>query len=368
MPETKKYLQQLATVLTYAHEMGATDVHLSVGEAPDVVVHGRLYPVENGVVPTSEMMEAWAKHICTSHSLAELLGGSGAGDGVVQLGDVRVRCAFRRQEGGVGLTARLLPVKVPELSSLDLPPEVADLINCPNGLVMLSGPTGSGKSTTLAAMVNEVNKASGRHIMTIEDPIEFKHPKYPGSRVSHREVGRDVHSFGSALRAALRSRPNIVVVGEMRDLETARAALDAASKGQLVLTTSHAGAVSDVLEGFVGMFPAQEQSAAASRLASVFQGVMVQLLVPNAQDTQVVPVREVLLRTDGVVANIRKLAFEQIYNQLSSQDRPGMQSLETHLKELVQNQVLSLETALRVANARHHLEASLGLPAVRGRR
>lgn len=349
-------IQLLAQLISYAHEMGATDLHISADLPPDVVVRGQLYALEDVPDCTEAQLQNWASYIC-GERYPLLAAPGGSTDGVAVVGQVRVRCAFRRQRGGTALTARLLPLEPPKLENLDVPEAIANLTSHPHGLVVVSGPTGAGKSTLLAALVNEVNATQSRHIMTIEDPVEFAHPQQR-SRISHREVGLDVDTFGAALRDALRARPNLVVVGEMRDTDTARAALDAASKGQLVLTTSHAGSASEALEGFVGMFPAEEQVATASRLASVFQAVVVQHLVPNVTDTSLVPVREVLLRTDAAVNLIRSRSFGQLYNTMQpTPEAPGMFKLEEDLLARLTAGQITWEQAVATTSNRKHLDA-----------
>lgn len=348
----------LAQLIDYAHKMGATDIHVSANLLPDVVVRGELYAVADAPAASGAQIQTWARELCGPRA-AHLDGPDGASDGVATIGTLRVRFAFRRQQHGLALTARLLPLVPPKLEDLGVPEVVASLIDRPNGLVIVSGPTGAGKSTLLAALVNEVNSTKSKHIMTIEDPVEYQHPQLR-SRISQREVGIDVATFASALRSALRARPNIVVVGEMRDADTARAALDAASKGQLVLTTSHAGSTSDALESLIGMFPADEQSAAAGRLASVLQGVVVQQLVPDPTGTGVVAVREVLLRADGIINHVRTRQFNLIYNAIAEvEEAPGMFRLEDDLLAKAKAGLISLATAHSVANNRRQFAAML---------
>lgn len=355
----------LGKVILYAHGMGATDVHMSAGMVPDVVVGGRMYAMDDAPPITAEHIAAWVL-LCCPHTHAQLRGPDGACDGAVTLGDLRVRCAFRRQQGGLALTARILPLRPTPLHELDVPGHIVDLIHRPAGLVIVSGPTGAGKSTLLAALVDEVNRNQARHVLTIEEPVEFLHPQ-GRSRISQREVGTDVASFSAALRAALRARPDIVVVGEMRDAETARAALEAATKGQLVLTTSHASSATDALEGLVALFPGDEQAAAAGRLASVLQAVIVQRLVPDVTGTKVVPVRELLLHTAGIAAHVRSMSFSQIYNALvHSEEGPGMFRLEDDLAMKVAEKRISVETAMQVANHRRQLRDLLDRTARRG--
>lgn len=350
--------QLLGQLISYAHSMGATDMHVSPGMVPDVVVRGQLYALSDAPLVTEEIVWAWAR---TASPLAQdaLQGPYGAADGAMTVGPVRVRCAFRRQEGGLAMTARLLPLEPPRLGDLDVPDSVAALIFRPNGLVIVSGPTGAGKSTLLAALVNEVNQTQSRHVMTIEEPIEFVHPQSQ-SRISQREVGRHVDTFDSALRAAVRARPDLIVVGEMRDMATARAALDAASKGQLVLTTSHASSASDALQGLVGLFPAAEQASVASRLASLVQGVVAQQLVPSTDGTQVVAVREILMRNPAVTNLIREGKFALLYNALAGADAADCLQLERDLRDKVAQGRISKLTAFAVANERTNLTQLLG--------
>jgi twitching motility protein PilT len=350
--------QLLATVIGYAHQMGATDVHVSPGMVPDVVVRGHMYAMDQAPEITHEVLAVWLAECCP-HTHHHINGPDGACDGAITVGDLRVRVAFRRQQGGLALTARILPLKPTPLAQLDVPDAIVDLIHKPAGLVIVSGPTGAGKSTLLAALVDEVNRKQARHVLTIEEPVEYLHPQ-GRSRISQREVGTDVATFGGALRAALRARPDIVVVGEMRDAETARAALEAATKGQLVMTTSHASSATDALEGMIALFPGDEQAAASARLASVLQAVVVQRLVPNATDTGVVAVRELLLRNPGIVGNVRSMAFSQLYNAMAhSAETPGMFRLEDDLAVKVTEGLISEQTAMRVANEPRQLASLL---------
>lgn len=354
MSDAKEILGQL---ITYAKDMGATDLHVSPGMVPDVVVRGSLYGIEEANPVKLEQLNEWVEAFCPS-TKHQLEGPDGACDGAVTVGQVRVRCAFRRQWGGIALTARLLPLTPPWMRDLDVPNAVADLVHRPAGLVIVSGPTGAGKSTLLAAMVNDVNAHQGKHVMTIEEPIEFLH-RQGRSRISQREVGSHVGSFGDALRAALRARPDIVVVGEMRDAETARAALEAATKGQLVLTTSHASSATDALEGMISLFPGVEQRAAAARIAATVQAIVVQRLVPNADDSGVVPVRELLLRTDGIAAIIRSGELHPLYNALAPSPDAPMFRLEDDLEAKVTTGQITVEVAMRVANKPAELKAKL---------
>lgn len=349
-------INNLANIIRYAHEMGATDVHVADGLAPGVVVRGRIYAMPETQPVTSAEIEVWAKDLCKER-IDDLYSEVGAVDGATNLGDLRIRLNFRRQRGGIALTARLLPPDPPDLDELGVPQAIRDVITRPSGLVIVSGPTGAGKSTLLASLIDHVNATEAKHIMTLEEPVEYIHVSRK-SQVSQREIPLDVGTFAEGLRSALRARPNIVVVGEMRDQETARAAIDAAFKGQLVLTTSHAGSAAEAVEGLIGLFPSAEQDAAAGRLASVLQLVTVQQLMANS-DGGVTPVREVMVNTPAVAQQVRTKQFRSIHNQLGSDRAVGSFTLESDLVAKVESGEVSAEAAMAVANVPEGLTAML---------
>lgn len=263
----------------------------------------------------------------------------------------RSRIIFRRQENGLGVTMRLIPPTVPTLSKYPQPQQIMDLLKENNGLFIVSGPTGSGKTTLLAALLNEYNENNHRHIYTIEDPIEFVHlPKK--SLVTQREVGRDVDDWAGGIMAAVRSKAQVIMIGELRELDAIVAALDAANKGHLVFATSHASSAAQCIEGIVSQFPPGQQNLVQNRIAEVIKCVMVQRLVPGI-DNKLIAVREIMLDHTTTTPNIRSGDFTKLTNALKEED--GMISFEQSLYYLFEAGKITEQTALKFANIKNDL-------------
>ncbi|HEY0139406.1 MAG TPA: PilT/PilU family type 4a pilus ATPase [Thermoanaerobaculia bacterium] len=262
----------------------------------------------------------------------------------------RFRVNIHRQRGTLAASVRALPTEVPTLTQLALPPSLAELVRATRGLVLVCGPTGSGKSTTLAALVGEINRNEARHVITIEDPIEYEH-RNAKSIVEQVEVGRDTPSFASALRSALRQDPDVILVGEMRDLETAATALTAAETGHLILATLHTSDVAQAIHRIVDVFPPAQQTQIKQQLALSLNAIIVQHLIPRSDNKGRSVAVELLLANQAVRNHIRNEKLQQLATEITLGKRQGMISLEDSLSQLVRDGRISLEDA-RVRSSR----------------
>jgi twitching motility protein PilT len=256
----------------------------------------------------------------------------------------RFRVNLHRQRGQLAAALRTLPRDVPTLASLNLPPSFADLVKPSRGLVLVCGPTGSGKSSTLAAMIGEINRGRTAHIITIEDPVEYEH-RSNRSLIEHVEVGRDARSFSEALRAALRQDPDVILVGEMRDLETMATAISAAETGHLVLATLHSNDAVQSVHRIVDVFPPSQQAQIRQQLALSLHAIVAQQLVPRADGRGRVPAVELMLATFPVRHHIRSDKLEKLYNEITLGKRQGMTSFEESLALLVREGKIELDEA-----------------------
>jgi twitching motility protein PilT len=256
----------------------------------------------------------------------------------------RFRVNLHRQRGQLAAAIRALPLEIPTLAGLNLPPLLGELIKPSRGLVLLCGPTGSGKTTTLAALVGEINRSRTAHIITIEDPVEYEHRSIK-SVVEHIEIGRDARSFPEALRAALRQDPDVILVGEMRDLETVTTALTAAETGHLILSTLHTNDAAQAVHRVVDVFPPTQQAQIRHQLALSLHAIVVQQLVPRADGRGRVPAVELLLGTYPVRHHIRSDNLQKLYNEITLGKRSGMMSMEESLSQLALQGIIDTEEA-----------------------
>ncbi len=270
----------------------------------------------------------------------------------------RFRVNLHRQRGEPAAAVRALPSEIPTLASLNLPPVLAELVKPSRGLILVCGPTGSGKSSTLAAMVGEINRTRTSHVITIEDPVEYEHRSIR-SVIEHVEVGRDARSFHEALRASLRQDPDVILVGEMRDLETVATALTAAETGHLVLSTLHTNDAQQAVHRVVDVFPPAQQSQIRHQLALSLHAIVVQQLVPRADGRGRVPAIELLLANYPVRHHIRSDALQKLYNEITLAKRQGMIALEESLAQLVHRGVIGEDEARMRASHPEALEAML---------
>ena len=327
----------------------ATDLVLIPGAAPMLRVGGRLRRGSAEPVAPGQVEELLASHLGPrSRNHLETLG---AADFSLRLessleghGGWRMRVNLMRQRSGLAAAFRALPQRVPGLGELNLPETLGALVAPSHGLVLICGPTGSGKSSTLAALIGLVNREQCRHIITIEDPIEYEHTNQT-SVVEQVEIGRDAPSFSAALRSALRRDPDVILVGEMRDLETIATALTAAETGHLILSTLHTRDSTQSVHRVVDVFPATQQDQIRQQLALSLHAVVCQQLVPRADGRGRVPAVEVLVATYAVRNHIRKGTSHQLYNELLVGRGPGMVALEESLALLVRKGTITVEEA-----------------------
>jgi twitching motility protein PilT len=270
------------------------------------------------------------------------------------------RCRFRvnifQQRGSYSIVMRVIPHEIPSFDSLNIPPQLAEICNIRNGIVLLTGPTGSGKSSTLAAIIDHINETKSYHIVTIEDPIEFLH-SHKKSTINQREVGSDTKDFASALRAALRQAPKVILVGEMRDLETAEIALEAAETGHLVLSTLHTIDASKTVDRIIGLYPKNEEKVIRMRLAQSFRYIVSQRLIPRADSKGRVAAVEILRSNPRTREYIEKGESEgkSLLDAMRDGEIDGMQDFDTVIRKLIENESITLEDGLSFATNQNNL-------------
>ena len=337
----------LAALLARAAELRASDVHLCSGEAPCARVDGRLRALEELPADTERLLEG----CLDAHALARLSRGSSADLAIDVPGVGRFRVNVFKTSFGLAAALRLLPAHAPPLTSLGLPVPLDDLVELPHGLVIVCGPTGSGKTTTLAGLAAEALRRRSVALLTLEDPIEYLlTAPTSASLVRQRQIGRDVKDFATGLRDALREDPDVLVVGEMRDPETISLALTAAETGHLVLTSLHSRSAASAVERIVDTYPPERQGQVRVQLADALRAVVAQRLLPRARGSGRVVALEVLRGTHAVATAVREGKTAQILSIVQSSRREGMLPLERCLADLVQSGKITIEAARAVAN------------------
>jgi twitching motility protein PilT len=344
----------LPELLKTTVEMEASDLHITTNTPPQVRVHGKLQRLplpdlsaaDTKQLVYSVLTDAQKKRFEESMELDFSFGIRGI---------ARFRCNVFNQRGAVAAVYRLIPERIRDFRELGLPPVIARLAERPRGLILVTGPTGSGKSTTLAAMMDKINTERHDHILTIEDPIEYIH-HHKGCLVNQREVHGDTAGFGPALRAALREDPDIVLVGEMRDLETVEAALRIAETGHLTFATLHTNSAAQTINRVIDIFPAHQQGQIRTQLSLVLEGIVCQTLLPRAGGPGRVVALEILVPTSAIRNLIREDKVHQIYSAMQTgQEKVGMQTLNQALATLYLNRTIALETALAASSLRDEL-------------
>jgi len=329
-------------LLRKAVEAGASDLHITVEAPPMVRVHGHLKPLEGfgklGPADTRELLYGLLDD--DRRGRFEESGELDFSYSIHGLSRFRVN-AFK-QRGTIGVVCRVIPTSIRTIQELGLPDVVTQLARCTRGLILVTGPTGSGKSTTLAAMIDLINSERSEHILTLEDPIEYLH-KHKKSIVNQREMGVDSRSYATALRAALREDPNVILVGEMRDLETTQIALTAAETGHLVLSTLHTQDAAQTIDRVIDIFPPHQQEQVKTQLSGTLQGIIAQLLLPRIDVPGRVAAFEILVATSAVRNLIREGKTHQIPSAIQTGAKYGMKSMEASLRELYQRGMISQE-------------------------
>ncbi len=333
----------LFTLLDEAKARNASDLHLSTNSRPLLRVNGTLVPIPGyQALNRADLSEAFAQ-IATPEERDTFARELELDLGYTLPDGIRLRCSAAQQRGVLSLAIRLLPPKIPTIEELELPDICKQIILKLRGLIVISGPTGSGKTTTMAAMVNHLNRMATRHIFTIEDPIEYFQPNLD-SVITQRELGRDTKSFAQALKHVLRHDPDVILVGEMRDTETASAALSVAETGHLILTTSHAPYAPQAIERIIDLFPPSERYLAQSRLASLLVAVLSQTLVPRADGSGRIAAVEIMLGNTAVRSLIREGKIYQLSNAMRSYRNIGMVTLDEALVNLYTKRIIDSKT------------------------
>jgi len=343
-PRAMGPLPPMEDLLRLIIEERASDMHLTVGSPPAVRLHGKLVKME--IRPLEpEDTEALARAITSEGNLQRVNEEGSVDFGFSFRGKDRFRVSVYRQKGYLSIAIRVVPRKMLSLEEIGLPEAVRQLLYTPRGLILVTGPTGSGKTTTLAAMLDAINSTSDSHLITIEDPIEYVHEHKMGL-VNQREIGSDVPTFAEGLRRALRQDPDVVLVGEMRDLDTMETAITAAETGHLVFSTLHTTGAARTVDRIVDAFPSTQQEQIRVQLASNLKAVISQLLLPRLDGKGRVAVFEIMINTPSIAALIRDNKTFRIPNDILTGSKYGMVSLETSLVEQYLNGVISYEQVL----------------------
>jgi twitching motility protein PilT len=324
-------------------QRGASDLHIISGLPPYIRVQGNLMPVESEAILTPDIIEKYVKEVLNQQNLERFTINKELDFSLSFSAKARFRVNAYTQKGSYAISFRTIPIDIPTIDELNLPKILHSFTNLRQGFVLITGPTGHGKSTTLAAMLNEINDNRSCHIITIEDPVEFIF-KAKNSIISQREMGGDTHSWQIALRSVLREDPDVVLIGEMRDYETISSALTVAETGHLVFATLHTNSASQTVDRIVDVFPDEQQKQVRLQLSNVIEAVFSMRLVPTVSGDRLVAY-EVMLGTSAVKSSIREGKTHQIDNILQTSTDVGMNTLEMSLATLIKSGKITLETA-----------------------
>jgi len=345
----------LPDLLKQTVELSGSDLHLSIGSPPQVRVHGELQRLDYPELTASDtkaltyavLTDAQKKRFEEMLELDFSFGIRGV---------ARFRCNMFNQKGAVGAVYRQIPERIRTFEELGLPAVLAKMAERPRGLVLVTGPTGSGKSTTLAAMIDKINTERHGHILTVEDPIEYLH-QHKNCLVNQRELHSDTQSFTNALRAALREDPDVVLIGEMRDLETVESALRIAETGHLTFGTLHTNSAASTINRIIDVFPSHQQSQIRTQLSLVIEGIVCQSLLPRADGKGRVVSLEILVPTPGIRNLIREDKVHQIYSAMQTgQEKLGMQTMNQSLATLFFRRLITMDTAMNASSNREELQ------------
>ena len=349
----------LRSLLQEMIDREASDLHVTAGERPKLRVDGDMLDssVDHIMTPKDTLQLAYSVLTESQKKRFELEDELDFSFGIQNL--ARFRGNVFKQRGCVAMVLRMIPFSIRTFDELGLPPIMAKLSERPRGLILVTGPTGSGKSTTLAAVIDKINKERKGHIITVEDPIEFIH-RHQSCIVNQREIGTDTKSFATALKYALREDPDVILVGEMRDLETIAAALTIAETGHLVLATLHTNSAAESINRMIDVFPHNQQSQIRAQLAFVLEGVITQTLLQRNRGKGRVMASEIMVATPAIRALIRDDKIHQIYSALQAGKKHGMQTMTDSLYQLYMNREVPREECLRVASDQNEFLRMIG--------
>lgn len=342
-------------------EEGASDLHITAGLAPCLRLHGHLQTLDADRL-RPEDTERLMKEVTPDDHQRKLREGGGSDFGLSFGEKARFRVSVLMQKGSVGMVLRQIPSKLLTLDEIGLPPTIKELLFKPRGMILVTGPTGSGKTTTLASMINVINQTRDCHIITVEDPIEYYH-NHKKSIVTQRELDVDVPSFGEALRRGLRQDPDVILVGEMRDLETMEAAITAAETGHLVFATLHTTGAARTVDRIVDAFPTNQQSQIRTQLASSIEAVVSQLLLVRQDRPGRVAAFEIMIATPSIRALIRDNKTFRITSDIQTGAKWGMITLDSHLLQLFERGIITYEEAITSAQDAEGMVEQLQLRA-----
>ncbi len=334
----------MADLLQIMVDRGASDLHITTGTYPQLRISGRLTQLTQFEMLTPQDTQRLAYSVLNEGQKQKFEEENELDLSFGIQGLARFRCNVYRQRGAVGAAIRIIPYKIRTFEDLGLPPIVQQLAERPKGLILVTGPTGSGKSTTLAAMIDKINAERHDHIMTIEDPIEFVHP-HKSCLVNQREVFSDTQSFTRALKHILRQDPDVVLVGEMRDLETIAAALTIAETGHLTFATLHTNSCAQTMNRIIDVFPTNQQAQVRAQLALVLEGVLSQTLIPRISGGRTMAL-EIMVATPAIRNLIREEKIHQVYSAIATGQKFGMQTMNQSLADLVRRRLITREDAL----------------------
>ena len=350
----------LRVLLEEMIERGASDLHLTAGDRPKLRIDGDITNsnIETVMQPKDTLQLAYSVLTENQKKRFEMEDELDFSFGIQNLARFRGNCF--KQRGCVSMVIRQIPFKIKTFEDLGLPKVVADLSDKPRGLILVTGPTGSGKSTTLAAMLDRINRSMKGHMITIEDPIEFIH-KHQQCIVNQREVGSDTKSFQAALKYALRQDPDIVLIGEMRDLETIQAGLTIAETGHLAFATLHTNSAAEAINRIIDVFPSHQQAQVRAQLAFSLEGIITQTLLPRIGGKGRAMAAEILVVTPAIRALIRDDKIHQIYSMLQSGKKYGMQTMNDALYNLYMSKTVALDEVLRASHDQPELMRMIGV-------
>ncbi len=352
-------MKTLKELLTMSLAQKASDIHIAEGTPPQFRIDGHLVKVDAHVLTREESKEL-CYQIVTPEQIKEFETRHELDLSFSHENKSRFRANIFMQQESVAAALRPIPMVIPKLEELGLPQSITDLTEKANGLILVTGPTGSGKSTTLAAMIDRINEKHHEHIITVEDPIEFVHT-HKNSVISQREVGRDTESFITALKYILRQDPDVVLIGEMRDLATISAAITTAETGHLVFATLHTNTAASTIDRIIDVFPSHQQSQIRTQLSFILQGVISQQLIPKKKGGRAAAL-EILISTPAIRNLIRENKVHQIYSQMQvGQEKSGMITLNQSLARLVREGHIEKNEALSHTSDRDELERMIGV-------